>query len=330
MAFVFSENADLSDISRAVGFDFVFQNASWYRNGIYMMTDLETSFLALDGGGTRCRLALSSGADVIAVETGSANISTDLEGAVAQVQDGLAQLAVKTGLTVEALAKCPIYIGIAGVTGPVIADRFAAALPFQTIRVTDDRPTALRGALGERDGLIAHCGTGSFFAAQIAEKTRFAGGWGSVLGDPASAQWVGRRALACTLEEVDHLRAASGLGAQLLTRFGGAAEIVAFAGSARPVDFGRVAPAVTEWAAKGDPLALAIMTEAGQEIATTLQKMGWHGDLALCLTGGIAPEFRSYLPPAMQAAIIPPAGTPLDGALALAQDFAREARHDHH
>ena len=93
---------------------------------------------------------------------------------------------------------------------------------------------------------------------------------------------------------------------------------------------GRVAPEVTEWAAKGDPLALAIMTEAGQEIATTLQKMGWHGDLALCLTGGIAPEFRPYLPPAMQAAIIPPAGTPLDGALALAQDFAREARHDHH
>jgi len=295
-----------------------------------MTNVLKTSVLALDGGGTRCRLALSRGADVTTVETGSANISTDLGGAVAQVRAGLAQLSAVTGHPAEALAMCPIYIGIAGVTGPVIADRFAAELPFRQVRVSDDRPTALSGALGGRDGLVAHCGTGSFFAAQIGGSPRFAGGWGAVLGDPASAQWVGRRALACTLEEVDQLRAASGLGAQLLDRFGGAAEIVSFAVTASPADFGRVAPDVTDLAAKGDPLALEILTGAGREIATTLQKMGWVPELPLCLTGGIAPHFRPYLPPVMQQACSPPVGTPLDGAIALAHEFAREVRDDDH
>lgn len=295
------------------------------------MTDaLKTSVLALDGGGTRCRLALRDGHSVIAVETGSANISTDMAGAVAQVRDGLEQLAVKSGAPVEVLAMCPIYIGIAGVTGPEIAGRFAEALPFERVRVTDDRPTALAGALGGADGLIAHCGTGSFFAAQIDGRSRFAGGWGSVLGDPASAQWVGRRALACTLEEVDQLREVSELGAHLLARFGGSAEIVAFAVTARPADFGRVAPDVTAFAAKGDPLAVEILTDAAHEIAITLHKMGWKAGLPLCLTGGIAPQFRAYLPPAMQEACIAPRGTPLDGAIALAHDFAREVRDDDH
>lgn len=295
------------------------------------MTDtLKTSVLALDGGGTRCRLALSDGDSVITVETGSANISTDMAGAVAQVRDGLDQLAEATGHSAAALAMCPVYIGIAGVTGAQIAERFSDALPFQLVRVTDDRPTALSGALGGSDGLIAHCGTGSFFAAQIEGQSRFAGGWGSVLGDPASAQWVGRRALACTLEEVDRLRESSELGAQLLERFGGSAEIVAFAVKARPADFGRVAPDVTAFAAKGDPLAVEILTDAAHEIATTLHKMGWKAGLPLCLTGGIAPQFLPYLPPAMQEACIAPRGAPLDGAITLAHEFAREVRDDHH
>ena len=319
-----------ADIYCRVGFDFVFQKAVWYRNGISMMDTLETSVLALDGGGTRCRLALSRGSEVIMAETGPANISTDFAGAVAQVVDGLARLSSATGQSAAALANCPIYIGIAGVTGVEIAERFAAALPFRKARVTDDRPTALRGALGPRDGVIAHCGTGSFFAAQIDGNTRFAGGWGAVLGDPASAQWVGRRALACTLEEVDGLRAVSALGTQMLERFGGSAGIVAFAGAAKPVDFGRLAPVVTDFAAADDPLAQAVLAQAGEEIAATLRRIGWRTALPLCLTGGIAPEFHPWLPTEMQEACVAPVGTPLDGAIALAHDFAREVRHEHH
>ena len=42
---------------------------------------------------------------------------------------------------------------------------------------------ALRGALGEKDGIVVHCGIGSFAASRIDGKSRFAGGWGPVLGD---------------------------------------------------------------------------------------------------------------------------------------------------
>jgi len=285
---------------------------------------LKTSVLALDGGGTRCRLALSDGASVVAVEAGSANISTDLAGAVLQVRDGLVRLSARTGHSFADLVSCPTYIGIAGVTGEVIADRFASMLPFRRVRVTDDRPTALRGALGDRDGFVAHCGTGSFFASQLSGAARFVGGWGAVLGDPASAQWVGRRALSSALEEEDGLRQPSGLGQQMLDRFGGASGIVAFAGSAQPADFGMIAPQVTGLAARDDLLAVEILSAAAQEISGTLLKLGWQAGMPLCLTGGIAPEFRPFLPVSMQDACIEPVGTPLDGAIALAWDFAKE------
>ncbi|TNJ47448.1 BadF/BadG/BcrA/BcrD ATPase family protein [Phaeobacter sp. B1627] len=289
-----------------------------------MENSLKTSVLALDGGGTRCRLALSDGVSVIAVEAGPANISTDLDGAVLEVRNGLAQLSARTGRAISDLVACPTYIGIAGVTGDAIAGRFEAFLPFRRARITDDRPTALRGALGEGDGFVAHCGTGSFFAGQISGCAQFVGGWGAVLGDPASAQWVGRRALSCALEEVDGLRPRSGLGQLLLSRFGGASGIVAFAASARPADFGGLAPEVTRLAADGDLLAVEVLSAAAQGISDTLQKLGWQPGVRLCLTGGIAPQFRPYLPVAMQDACAVPMGTPLDGAIALAWDFARE------
>ncbi len=50
--------------------------------------------------------------------------------------------------------------------------------------------------------------------------------------------------------------------------------------------------------------------------------------MALCLTGGIGPQYLSYLPEDMRASVATPEADPLDGALQLARDFAREVEHD--
>ncbi len=289
------------------------------------MRDSEkTTVLAIDGGGTRCRIALGVNRLVTSVETGPANVSTDFDGAVRQILAGLYALAERTGQPVGALVRLPAFVGLAGVTGPELAGRLRAALPFERVRIEDDRPAALRGALGDIDGVFAHCGTGSFYGAQSNGTMRFAGGWGPVLGDEASAQWIGRAALAVTLECADGRAGMSALAERFLGDFGGTAGIVGFAGKARPSEFGALAPKVTEYASRGDALATQVMAAGAREIARSLPLIGWAPGQAICLTGGIGPSFGPFLPAEMQTDLAAPSGEPLDGALSLARLLAEE------
>lgn len=284
--------------------------------------------MAVDGGGTRCRAAFDDGRSVTVVETGSANVSTDFDAALAQVMNALRALVARGAVAADDLARIPAFVGLAGVTGPAIADRLRAALPFVRSRVADDRPAALRGALGAGDGVIAHCGTGSFFAAQAGGVARLVGGWGPVLGDEASAQWTGRHALRIALDCADGLYPPSPMSERLMSDHGGSAGIVRFAGTATPVEFGAVAPTVTAFAARGDGLALRVMRAGADEIARMVAELGWAPGMTICLTGGIGPHFQPFLPAPMQADIAPARGEPLDGALALARDLAQESDHE--
>lgn len=289
-----------------------------------MLESLHTRVLAVDGGGTRCRIAVGDGDGMTVVETGSANVSTDIQGSLRQIFAGFEALSARTGEDLLELSRLPAFVGLAGVTGPEIVNVLREALPFKCLRIEDDRPAALRGALNNRDGVVAHCGTGSFFGAQLEGVMRFSGGWGPAVGDEASAQWVGRQALALTLEAVDGRAAKTLLAKKLLEKFGGAAGIVRFAGAATPPEFGNLAPLVTSAAQAKDALGVRVMKVGAAEIARSLRSIGWKPGLAVCLTGGIGPHFEPYLPREMCADMIAPAGEPLTGAMSLAMDLAKE------
>ncbi|OIQ44538.1 MAG: ATPase [Roseobacter sp. MedPE-SW] len=283
------------------------------------------SVLAIDGGGTRCRIALEREDEVIRVESGAANASSNFDGTVAQIRVGLERLSAAAKLPWAELTQVPAFLGLAGVVSPEIARRLQRALPLSRTHIEDDRPAALRGALGAADGAIAHCGTGSFLASQIQGKRHIVGGWGQQLGDEASAQWLGRLALARTLDVTDGLTTATGLSASLIDRFSGAAEIVAFASQASPMEFGAFAKDVTRHAKEGDPLARNLMRQGACYIAETLPRIGWTPGQPLCLTGGLAPEYHAYLPRQMQEDLQAPQGDPVYGALALAREFAAQS-----
>ncbi|WP_170409621.1 BadF/BadG/BcrA/BcrD ATPase family protein [Ruegeria atlantica] len=285
-----------------------------------MTESLNNAVLAIDGGGTRCRVACEAAGIVHSVETGAANVSTDFEASILQMKSGITQMAQMLAVDVQGLTRLPAFVGLAGVTDDRIAGRVQSALGLTRARVSDDRPAALRGALGSQDGLIAHCGTGSFIASQKDRMMRFAGGWGPVLGDEASAQWVGRFALAEALNSVDGVQASSDLTQQLLDELSGAAGIVEFAGRATPTEFGALAPLVTTAATSGDVVAKKIMQAGAKYISEMAAGLGWQPDVAICLTGGISPYYADYLPADMQSEIRPPSGEPLTGALALAKE----------
>ncbi|WP_299937993.1 BadF/BadG/BcrA/BcrD ATPase family protein [uncultured Pelagimonas sp.] len=280
--------------------------------------------LAIDGGGTRCRVACEVNGQRFQFESGSCNVTSDLDGSVTQIMRGLNGLAAEIGAEEADLLNIPCYLGLAGVTGAEKAQEVADRLPFQHVRIEEDRAPAARGALGRQDGALIHCGTGSFQAFQVDGHARFAGGWGARLGDEASAQWVGRLALSVTLEVQDGLHPASDLTRGLMDHFGNATEIVAFAATADAAAFGRLAPQVTKAAAEADPLAQAIMQRGADRLAFALAHLGWTSDMPVMLTGGIAPSFAPYFDAPLQAALTPANGTPIDGAISLAHDFRKE------
>ncbi|WP_164721570.1 BadF/BadG/BcrA/BcrD ATPase family protein [Silicimonas algicola] len=278
------------------------------------------ALIAVDGGGTGCRLVLWRKGIPATAESGPANLSSDFEGALRSIRAGLSTLSAHTGCN---LGEVPAYLALAGAITPDLCRRAEAALPLNRVRVEEDRRAAVRGALGTEAGGVLHAGTGSFVAVQDPRGNfRTAGGHGHVLGDDASAYSIARAALSASLEAADGTGPATDLTETLLFRFDGAAGVIAFATEAGPDEIARLASAVTD--AIDDPVARRIITDGAAYFARILPALGWTDDLPLCLTGGVGPAFSTVLPHPLRTALRPALGTPLDGALALAADFARE------
>lgn len=285
-----------------------------------MTAPLRNAHLAVDGGGSRCRFALVSDAGRVDVLGGAANVFTDFDGAVATLRAGLALLAKRAGLDIAAFADAPAFIGLAGVLDEADAARVAEALPLANAHVADDREAAMRGALGERDGAFAALGTGSFFGRRVDGGQRFCGGWGPRLGDGASAFWIGREALARTLDAVDALTLHSRLTKALSAHFGDAPRrILLFARDAAPGEIAALAPMVTEAAAAGDAVGGSVMSDGARLICRTLRGLGWEPGEPVCLIGGASSAYRAFLPAEIAAALVSPRGAAIDGAIALAR-----------
>ncbi len=275
--------------------------------------------LGVDAGGSTCRLALEHGGQRTEVTLGAANATSDFDGTVAVLLDGLAQLAQAAALPIEALRPCPAWLAVAGVTGPAVASRLRAALPLDRATVDEDRRAALVGALGDRSGCLVGVGTGSFLARQDGQAFATLGGHGLVLGDEASGAWLGREILVYALRAHDGLEPMTPLAAALLNEMGGPAGISAFAARATPRDFGSLAPRVT---GADDPAATMQMRRGAGWLATGLNALGWSPREPICLLGGVAPAYAQWLPRDMAKSLAAPAGTALDGALALARRSA--------
>jgi glucosamine kinase len=276
-----------------------------------------SSLIGIDGGGSSCRFALSRDGARFEVTLGAANAFSDRAGTIATLREGIARLAAQAGLSDDDIAAARLHAGLAGIMTPADAAEVAAALPVRAARVTDDRPTTLRGALGEAEGTLAAIGTGSFFGRQSGGAARFIGGWGFRLGDEAAGAWLGRALLAATLHTVDGVRKHTDLSDAVLREFGAPSALVTAAQGYSPRDFATLAARVVAAAGADDPLALDLMREGADWIVRAATALGWTRSEPLCLTGGLGPHYARFL----DADIVAPRANALEGALALAADI---------
>ncbi|NKF31449.1 N-acetylglucosamine kinase, partial [Pseudomonas sp. BGM005] len=117
----------------------------------------------------------------------------------------------------------------------------------------------------------------------------------------------------------DGVRPASAITEALMAEYGSDPErVVEFAHSARPTDFARYAPVVFDHAAKGDTVAVGIITDAATAIGESLDALLWPECPSICLLGGLAGAYEPWLSERYRSRLASPKGDALQGAVELA------------
>lgn len=273
-------------------------------------------YLGVDGGGTGCRAAVADAEGrVLGTGTaGPANIASDPEGAAGNILAAAWAALSAAGRPEEEFASLRAGMGLAGANASGTVERLRAALPFASVRIETDAVAAVKGALGDEDGIVAALGTGSVFAVQRGGAVRQVGGWGLVLGDEGSGAWIGRALCAAALRAEDGFRPMSPLLRDLLADHGGPLGLVAFSLAARPADFAALVPRAL---ASGDPVAQEVLARATADVAEAVDLLQTAGPLPVVFLGGLGPTYSERL--AGRWPIRASQGTPLEGALWLAR-----------
>ena len=277
--------------------------------------------LGIDGGGTSCRAALAtlSGDIVGRGKSGPANIRTDLTGARENIVDAARQAFLDAGQDPSLIPETHAVLGLAGSNVGTYAQQLETILPFAKSRVETDALIALEGAVGVGDGAMAILGTGTAYMARRNGVAKAIGGWGFQVGDQGSGGRIGRDLLEETLLAHDGIRSASPLTEAILAVFRNSPEdVVEFTITAKPGDYGGFAPKVFDHAAKGDPVAEAILQRAVAAIEASLAALDLDGKAPLCLLGGLAPLFAPRLSDPYRAMLKEPLRDALGGAVAMA------------
>lgn len=280
-----------------------------------------TFLLGIDGGGTTCRAALATpdGTIVARAKSGSANIHTNLAGARENIIDAARLAFAEAGMDAGLIAETPALLGLAGANVGTNGRQLEAMLPFKRSIVETDAMIALEGAVGSGDGAIAILGTGTAYLGRRSGEARPIGGWGFLIGDQGSGAQIGRELLERTLLAYDGTGPASPLTDEILAVFkGDPSNIVSFAATAKPGDFGGFAPKVFDHAAKGDTIAEAILARGQAVIEASLLRFGLQPGEPLSLLGGLAPLYEARLSKPLRALVRPPLQDALGGAVSMA------------
>lgn len=278
--------------------------------------------VAVDGGGSTCRVSISdlSGVLLGTARGGSANITTDLNIALANITDAVHRAYNAAGLLPTRMSEDFAYLGLAGANLEGMAAQTESALGFHKVRVTSDREITVQGAMGNDDGTVAAIGTGSFFVSRQKNKVLSIGGWGFQLGDDCGGALLGQKLLRKTIHAHDGLIAHSPLTQRTLQLFGGTPQgMVSFAQTASPMDYGEFAPSLVEAYHIGDTIAIEIIDSTVALVHHMLGTLNVKSTGALYLLGGLGPIYKELLWPEFQRLCVPPKGTALDGAISLAR-----------
>lgn len=284
----------------------------------------QSFFLGIDGGGTKCKARLENArGDLLGeVITGPANAARDLQGTINAIEEACQLLQQDLGHANLRLANVHAGIGLAGVNIPSVREQVLDwQHPFASMQLATDLHIACLGAHNGQDGAIIITGTGSSGASIIGDKYLEIGGHGFVIGDTASGAWLGKKAIAHTLEALDRLIPKSELAAQVMTflHCKTSLDLVRLTINASPRFFAQLAPLVLANAQQQEPIAKALVETGADYINRMARRLLTTNPPSLSIIGGVSQHLLSWLDQDVQGLISQPKHSPEIGAICLAK-----------
>jgi N-acetylglucosamine kinase-like BadF-type ATPase len=297
--------------------------------------------LGIDGGGTNTRASIVQGERVLAhVQNGSIKrLRVGAEAAEANLRALLKEVFVKAGVAGVRAAS----VGVASASMPGVKEWITAVLldfGAERTEVVGDEVIALDAAFRGGPGILQIAGTGSNTIGRAPDGTReSAGGWSSRLGDEGSGYWIGVNSVRRALHAHDREQPT-----QVLQKVGEIwgtpklADLINLGDSTPGPDFAALAPAISELANAGDPVAQEILAQAAADLVAFLllvrtklrRKHNIAGEVPVAWTGGVIEHmslvreafFAGLQAAAPQMPVSREPVVPLDGALWRAQRLA--------
>jgi N-acetylglucosamine kinase-like BadF-type ATPase len=254
--------------------------------------------LGIDGGGTRTRASILEGERVLAhVESGSIKrLRVGAKVSEANLRALLKEVYAQAGVTGVRAASA----GVASASMPGVKEWITAVFQdfgVERSEVVGDEVIALDAAFHGGPGILQIAGTGSNTVGRAPDGTReSAGGWSSRLGDEGSGYWIGVNSVRWALHAHDREEPT-----QILDKVGeiwGTPTLRALInlGDSTPgPDFAALAPAISELAQAGDPVAVAVLKQAAADLvefvllvrAKLRRKHAIAGEVPVAWTGGV-------------------------------------------
>jgi N-acetylglucosamine kinase-like BadF-type ATPase len=254
--------------------------------------------LGIDGGGTRTRASIVAGERVLAhAENGSIKrLRVGAEAAEEHLRALLKDVYAQAGVTGVRAASA----GVASATMPGTTEWITAVFQDFSIELSEvvgDEVIALDAAFHGGPGILQIAGTGSNTIGRAPDGSReCAGGWSSHLGDEGSGYWIGLHSVRRALQAYDREEPT-----QILKKVGeiwgthSLDDLVNLGDSTPGPDFAALAPAISELAQAGDPVAVEVLRQAAVDLvefvllvrAKLRRKHAIEGEVPVAWTGGV-------------------------------------------
>lgn len=250
-------------------------------------------YLGMDIGGSASRWVAcdSAGAEVARGQSA---------GATGLIFDPAARDRLTAALAPARAALPGLFAAHIGMTGagfqsdPALRALVAAALDLPETRVTivNDMVLAYHAIWPQDQGHLVNAGTGSV-GFSLRGGLTLVGGRGTLIDDAGSAAWIALRALDALWRRIDETGRPEGaeiLAETLFAALGGDdwEDTRRFVYGQGRGEIGTLARAVAEAAHRGDPLALGMMTRAGEELARLARALvARAGPAPVAVIGGV-------------------------------------------
>jgi glucosamine kinase len=282
-----------------------------------------TTYLGIDGGGTRCRARIEdkNGWPLGESNSGPATTRIGVEKTWRSIMEATEAAAANAGLARADFARMHAAIGLAG-----LGRRGAEAAlnkithPFASVIFISDGMAACLGAHSGTDGAIVVTGTGSVGVGLIGGREIRLAGYGFPVSDEGSGADIGLQVVRLALRAADRRGELTPLLSEVLDAFDhDPYQAVAWSEEARATDYAAFAPIVIRHANQGDPIGRRIVERAADAIGDLLDLFLARGIERLSLVGGLADAIKPWLTPDLRERLKRPYADAAAGALLVAR-----------